>query len=138
MSSKVTFDILTPEFGEPDTFEIRYDKLIKIEEGWGVLFDPTYSESDENDRVVDITPYLFEINRNTVKIYGNVPCVESVKGISIAPVDLFKNLKDLDVDDTHDFRPRWFKNKADAVDYITYTVNRWNNPEPWESFVEMG
>lgn len=134
VSSKITFDILPPEFGEPNTFEILYNKLIKIKEGWGVLFDPIYTEED---RITDIEPHLFEINRNRVKISGNIPCVESVEGVAIAPIDLFKDLEDLWEDDTHDFRPRWFKTKEEAEKHITYTVNRWKHPKPWESFIRM-
>jgi len=39
-------------------------------------------------------------------------------------------------DDTHDFRPRLFKTKQEALDHIEYTVKRWKNPQPWESFVK--
>lgn len=39
------------------------------------------------------------------------------------------------VNDTHDLRPRLFASKKDAERHVTYTVNRFNNPEPWEVFV---
>lgn len=40
-------------------------------------------------------------------------------------------------DDTHDLRPRLFKTKGEAQKFIDYTVNRFNNPNPWECFVKQ-
>lgn len=40
------------------------------------------------------------------------------------------------VSDTHDLRPRLFASKEEAEKHVTYTVNRFNNPQPWEVFVK--
>lgn len=40
-------------------------------------------------------------------------------------------------DDTHDLRSRLFKTKHEAVAHMEYTLSRFKNPQPWESFVKI-
>ena len=40
-------------------------------------------------------------------------------------------------DDTHDSRDRIFKTKAEAKAHLEYTLKRFKNPSPWESFVKL-
>jgi hypothetical protein len=37
--------------------------------------------------------------------------------------------------DTHDLRDRLFSTKSEAEEHMRYTLNRFCNPQPWESFV---
>lgn len=39
--------------------------------------------------------------------------------------------------DTHDIRPRLFATLKQAKDHASYTLERWKNPQPWESFVKL-
>lgn len=40
-------------------------------------------------------------------------------------------------DDTHDFRSRLFETKEAAEKHVKYTMDRWEHPEVWESFVRF-
>lgn len=57
------------------------------------------------------------------------------------PVDVTDQTVDLNADidgtsDSHDLRPRLFATKEEADAHVAYTVERFNNPQPWEIFVK--
>lgn len=57
------------------------------------------------------------------------------------PVDVTDQTIDLNADvdgtsDSHDLRPRLFATKEEADAHVAYTVERFNNPQPWEIFVK--
>ena len=78
--------------------------------------------------VADIEP---SITRVTEKNYENGTFQTNVINKDETLNDDFKH------DDTHDLRPRLFKKKRDALEHTRFTMDRFKNPQPWESFVEF-
>lgn len=71
-----------------------------------------------------------------VEVYGDVKRISKVNYYTLGAqgMTLDTNTRDC-YDDTHDFRPRLFKTKKEALEHKTYTLNRWYNPSPWEVFI---
>jgi len=96
---------------------------------WLVSFDRIWDINEEtgHERISDIEP--MELKRVTSKSYLSL-CEDVVNK------DINWNTDHVN-DDTHDFRPRLFKTKKEALEHIKYTVNRFKNPQPWESFIKF-
>jgi hypothetical protein len=129
-----------------DTFEVTVTKVHEFKEGWGVYVEPIYGFSDEEQErgeyVADIEVAVVRIDREHTSVVGDVPCVHSESWPSnfFVPVNLFREVPDLTEDDTHDLRLRdlrlrWFATREEADEHAKYTMTRWQNPSPWESFV---
>lgn len=112
-----TFEVEMP----PETFT----------EGWGVYFDGIW---EEDSRLHDVTGGIVRIDKAHVEMFGKVPCVLDENGVG-RPISNFRVLEPLRVDDTHDFRDRFFEYEGDAKEHLKDTMDRWVKPQPWESFV---
>jgi hypothetical protein len=106
-------------------------------EGWGVCIVPMWSGEDEPEHVSDIEVEVVRLGPTTEVIVAGALCVQ-VWPNAYVPMENFQPLDDLTVDDTHDLRLRWFARETDARAHAEYTLQRWKNPQPWESFVEVG
>lgn len=77
--------------------------------------------------------YIAEIIPTVVKVTAKNYLV---LGEDVIGKDDSFNSKELFEGDTHDIRPRLFKTLKEAKAHIKYTVDRFNNPSPWECFVK--
>lgn len=122
------------------TFDVTTTRTRTFTQGWGVHVIPIWDTDDDgNDtgRISAIEVGVARIAADTVEIVGGVPCVLDSSGINV-PVENFATLNDLSVGDTHDLRTRFFETESEAREHAEWTQNRWDNPSPWESFVEVG
>lgn len=117
------------------TFELTATRSIVVKEGWGVSVIPIWDndEGEQIDRIVEIIVNVVKISRETVTEFAGAWCV--MDGITYVPVENFKELSDLTTDDTHDLRTRWFATEQEARAHAKSVEDRWNHPQPWESFV---
>lgn len=117
------------------TFTLQTDKTYKA--GWGVCITPIWDGFDGvGEHVADIDVQIVKIAPETVTLCGGVWCVRITQN-GFVPIDNFKDLDELDTDDTHDLRDRWFATRKDAAEHARYTENRWKHPQPWESFIAL-
>ena len=117
-------------------FQIEVRKVVTLKEGYGTYFIPIWSSEDE-DRIADVAGGVVRIAPDTVTVIGGEACVKAEDDLYI-PVTEFRELEDLPYDDTHDLRNRWFASEEEAREHLEYTLSRFQNPLPWESFVEVG
>lgn len=114
-------------------FTVNVPKVYR--EGYGVAFVPVWDEDTE--QVSDVISVVVEISPRTVWTIEGMACVADADGC-MYPVDNFRELDDdLDVDDTHDLRDRWFATEDEARDHERDTMARYRNPLPWESFLQL-
>lgn len=124
-------------------FAVTSSRQIKLEEGWGVIWMPVWEGGEDMpSRIAEIYPYYGRIYPDTIEYRGGVPGIMCTSPTDEAdqifvPADSFEKVGDLTEDDTHDFRSRWFATEEEAKDHITFTLNRFNHPSPWESFVRF-
>ena len=112
-------------------FHVSVPKKYTFREGWGVYFDGIY---DDEERITEVHGGIVRITEHRIEVMGGVPCVQDENG-TYRPVENFRELEGLGVDDTHDFRDRWFQYKHEAQEHLDDTLRRFKNPQPWESFV---
>ena len=116
------------------TFEVEMPPK-SFNEGWGVYFDAIWDE--DSDKVSEIIGGIVRIDKDHVEMFGSIPCVLDENGTG-RPIENFKELEPLGVDDTHDFRDRFFEFEEDAKEHLKDTMDRWKHPQVWESFVTFG
>ena len=120
-------------------FTVVHRRQITVREGWGVEIVPLWGErEDGSEYVSEIETDVVRVAPDTI-VYSSsdgVPCVQTASNFFV-PVENFKDLPDLDTDDTHDLRTRWFATEYEARDHAEYTKSRFANPQPWESFVKL-
>lgn len=119
------------------TFELTITRTITIQEGWGVDVVPIWAGEDEPEGITDIEVSVVRIDRAACHEVAGAWCVAAADKYWV-PVENFKDLEDLQTDDTHDLRGRWFATKREAVEHADTVKARWRNPAPWECFVELG
>ena len=136
-----------------NTFKIKWEVEEEVERGYGVYFETIWSvylneetgEMFETGMVSDIKGHIVEINEDTVIAGTDVSVVvETDDGWSddIVPVSQFERVNVefhhvANCGDTHDLRSKFFENREDAEKYLEFVVNRFYNPKPWESFVQV-
>ncbi len=120
-----------------DEFTVQTTTDHTCREGWGVFIDPTWREEDDSETIAAIDVSVVHIAPDTVRAIGGTPCVEIYEG-TWCTVESFADRDDIPCDDTHDLGNRWFPTREDAESHATYTKDRWNNRQPWESFVSLG
>lgn len=106
------------------TFERVYGAICNLGEHDDCLEHGCFD--NDSNIVSEIAPQIERITRNN---YLNLE-------IDVINKDISLNSKELGVDDTHDLRPRLFKTKKEAKTHADYTLNRFNNPQPWEVFIK--
>ncbi len=107
-------------------------------EGWGVFVDPIFANEEyySEGTIEDIEVSVVEINEATSSDFiGGVFCV-SVDGMYV-PIENFAKAEHLANDDHHDLRTRWFATEEEAREHANWVEQRWLNPEPWTSFVQL-
>ena len=110
---------------------------ISVHNGWGVSITPVWDEDEESVHDIDVN--VVEIRQDAVRIIGAVPCVVIDEAFrTYVPVENFRKVPDLSVDDTHDLRTRWFATEREAREHAASVEDRWRNPEPWCAFVALG
>lgn len=111
---------------------------VEIEEGYGVWFIPVYGGEEGPEAIVDVDGGLVRIAPDTVKVSGEALVVSPENTTMIGfPVSEFQRREDLrSPDDTHDLRSRFFETREEAEEHLRYTMERWENPEPWCVFVQ--
>jgi hypothetical protein len=122
------------------TFTLTKEVTETFSEGWGVAVEPLYEIDEEevnwDERICDVVATVVRIDKDAAELIGGVWCVSDEVGHWF-PIENFEERDDLTQDDTHDFRDRWFATEDAAREHATYTVNRFQNPSPWESFVRL-
>jgi len=76
--------------------------------------------------------YISEVDPSITKVTE-----KNYLGLDVIGKDENLNVKGLFGDDTHDLRPRLFKTLKEAKEHEKYTLDRFKNPQPWESFVKL-
>lgn len=129
-------------------FTVRKYRDFTVKEGWGVNIDPIWDEKavlnpetgevDASEEFVsDLVITVTEIRESLVIDLQGTPVIK-IGNDQYVSVEDFKDFADIEYDDTHDLRDRWFPTKEAAQAHADYTLNRFRNPQPWESFVMMG
>lgn len=77
--------------------------------------------------------YIAEIEHSIIQVTENNYLTLPV---NVIDKDEKFNSETLWEGDTHDLRPRLFLTEVEAQDHVKTTLNRWNNPAPWEVFVK--
>lgn len=90
---------------------------------WLVTFDAIWDIDEETGR-----EWIAEVEGDAVKVTAD--------RLDTDGMSLETNTSD-QYDDTHDFRPRLFRTAREAREHLAYTLNRFKNPQPWESFVKL-
>lgn len=98
--------------------------------GWSCVDEP--HNSCEQAGCIEGEPnHIAEVDSEVTKVTKeNYTTLAGIEGMTLET-----NTGDK-YDDTHDLRPRLFKTKAEAEKHRKYTLNRFKNPQPWESFVK--
>lgn len=114
--------------GKPQTFA----------EGWGVFVLPMFANGEyySEDTIEEIEVSVVEINEANASNYVSTNFCVSVDGMYV-PVENFAQVNDLNNDDHHDLRTRWFATEEEAREHARWVEQRWNNPEPWASFIQL-
>lgn len=102
-------------------------------DGWGVHVTCIYDE--DTGSVTDIEVAVVRLAPTNEHVIGGALCAR-VEDFYV-PVDCFEDVDDLPYGDTHDLRTRWFASEREAQKHATYTLRRWQHPQPWESFVAV-
>lgn len=108
-------------------------------EGWGVACIPIYD--GETDAISELEVVVVRITRKRCKLVGGVWCVKADDAPEVGPwfpVESFKVHKHLTADDTHDLRDYFFEVETEAREHAAWVQSRWEHPQPWESFIELG
>lgn len=121
------------------TFKVTQIIEHEFEGGYGVYFAPVFTGEDEPnpDAIVDVDGGIMRIAPHTVREFGGALCVVEEDGKFGIPVENFQKLDDLWTDDTHDLRDRFFETEEEAKAHLEYTLERFANPAPWESFIQL-
>lgn len=112
---------------------------VELDSGYGVWFSPIFGAPDtpEEDTVVEVYGGIVEISPDTVKVATNVePYVEVEQYCHMAATS-FRRYEDLQTDDTHDLRNRLFDTKQEARQHLEHTLETFNNPLPWQTFIRF-
>lgn len=126
------------------TFTVHHTRDIEVEEGWGVHVTPIFEHEDDEPEYGRVSKIIVEVVRiaadEIVYTYGGMPCVRTNEGGTPlhVPVENFAHVDDITHDDTHDLRTRWFATEDAARGHARHTEERFANPSPWESFVDLG
>jgi hypothetical protein len=115
-------------------FTLTHEVAETYHEGWGVDIIPIWGD---DERITEIDVMVVEIDAGNARLVGGAWCMPAGNGYWV-PIVNFRDESDLVYDDTHDLRTRWFATAKEATDHATYTRQRWDNPSPWESFVNLG
>lgn len=98
---------------------------------WGAACNPGKHTDCLDHGCLDNEPsYVQDVDGIATKITRKNYPELGVEGLS---VDSHTGEK---YDDTHDFRTRIFNTKKEALEHLEYTLNRFKNPQPWESFIK--
>jgi hypothetical protein len=113
-----------------DTVPIGY-WLVTFEPIWGQRCNEGQHDDCMTHGCMDNEPdYIAEVDGAINKITRRNYYELGANGLTIS-----SNTNDR-YDDTHDLRPRLFKTKQEAKAHLEYTLKRFKNPQPWESFVQ--
>ncbi|MGH8009584.1 MAG: hypothetical protein ACREQ3_21550, partial [Candidatus Binatia bacterium] len=104
--------------------------------GWSVIFTPVW-DLDDADNVVDVSSTVVPVNLETVHIICGTPYVHLENEDCCPLSNLWPDEPDECAPDTHDLRSLWFATKEEAENHERYTMNRYRNPQPWESFIRL-
>lgn len=115
-------------------FEVTVPRTYQFEEGFGVDITAVFDFETEAVREIDVS--VVPILEDLVHLVGGVPCVPLGDGAWV-PVENFERLEDEPYDDTHDLRDRFFETREEAEEHARYTKDRFDNPQPWESFITL-
>lgn len=124
---------------ETTKFTVTVPRTYTFETGWGVWFLAVYDYDEETDTeggITDVDGGVVRIEASAVQIIGGSPCVLIGRRMYV-PVENFERIEDETNGDTHDLRSRFFESEDDAREHLDYTLKRWANPQPWESFVRL-
>jgi hypothetical protein len=121
------------------TFTLSRTVTQTFTEGWGVACIPIHD--GDNEGISELEVVVVRIARERCRIIGGVWCVKEDFGPDNGPwfpVENFKVHKRLTADDTHDLRDHFFEVETEAREHAAWVQNRWEHPQPWESFIELG
>jgi hypothetical protein len=102
-------------------------------DGWGVAVSPVWNE---DERVSDIDVEVVQLAPVAEVFTAGAICSRGESG-TLYPMSNFRPLEEIPYGDTHDLRDRWFPTRAEADEHAFNTLRRWENPAPWESFVQL-
>lgn len=120
--------------------KVKYDKIVEFESGYGVAFIPIWEGEDEPERIVDVDAEIVEISLDNIENLNGVPHLKGGRNLNCHmyySVNHFPELENLWEGDTHDLRDRWFATKEEAEEHMNFTLERFQHPQPWESFVKI-
>lgn len=122
-----------------ETFTVTIPRTYTFETGWGVWLSAVYDFDEETNTeggIADVDGGVVRIEASAVEIIGGAPCV-LIGSRMYWPVQNFERIEDQANGDEHDLRSRFFETEDQARDHLSYTLKRWANPSPWESFVRL-
>lgn len=93
---------------------------------WLVSFMPVhYGDNDEGkdpDGIVEVDAEVRQLTEEDTAYHNR---------------NVDDNACQVQYSDTHDFRERLFTKESDAREHAEWTVSRFKNPQPWESFIQL-
>jgi hypothetical protein len=119
-----------------ETFTVAVTTEVTITRGWAAWFMPLY---DDDDTIATVEAGVAEVTESTVRVLpSGVPCVQPEGESWWLPCAASDWATDeLAHDDTHDLRNRIFPTRAAAEEHVRAVLDRWEHPQPWESFVRV-
>lgn len=118
---------------------VTIPRTYTFETGWGVWLSPVYEWNDDTNSgegICDVDGGVVRIDPAAVQIVGGIPCL-AIGDRMFWPVENFEHIDDHANDDEHDLRSRFFETEDEARDHLAYTLTRFANPSPWESFIKL-
>jgi len=120
-----------------EMIEYQYNKSLTMPKlAWGVCITPIWDDDDEPTRVVDIECSIVKIAPSEVHLMGNEPCLK-IADNSYMPISNFHKYEPCHNGDTHDLRQYMFDTRKEAQEHLDYTLNKWQHPQVWESFIQL-
>lgn len=123
--------------GQEFEVTVTIPRTYTFETGWGVWISPVWEfneQAGEAEGVADIDAGVVRIDQAAVEIIGGAPSV-AIGDRMYWPIENFEAEVRMANGDQHDLRSRFFETEDEAREHLAYTLAKWANPQPWESFI---
>lgn len=118
-----------------ETFEFEFTTTATIRAGWAAWFMPIWDA--DTDTIAELEAGVAQVTPGNLRAVGGAVCAQPEGESWWLPCQPEHFATDEVHDDTHDLRARLFDTREEAEAHVRDTLDRFANPAPWESFVQL-